>query len=81
MADFIGQGELISGRVTEGGAVETELGLIGGADFLYRLSLPSGAQILCLTHSHNRYEVGERIHVRPRVDQVVAFPLETPGSS
>ncbi|SCZ68348.1 ABC transporter ATP-binding protein [Thiohalomonas denitrificans] len=115
VADFIGQGELIPGRVNESGGVETELGVIGGAapaqcrpgcavevlirpddvldcptgtparvdarafrgaDFLYQLSLPSGARILCLTHSHNRYEVGEHISVRPQIDHVVAFPVE-----
>lgn len=45
-----------------------------GADYLYTLSLPSGARILCLTHSHHRYEPGAHIRVSPDVEHVVMFP-------
>ena len=45
-----------------------------GADYLYTLRLPSGARILCLTHSHHRYELGAAIRVRPEVEHVIMFP-------
>lgn len=49
-----------------------------GAEFLYTLKLESGESILCLTHSHNYYEVGEPFKVKPTVDHVVVFASEGP---
>ncbi len=45
-----------------------------GAEFLYTLRLPSGAQVLCLTHSHRNHELGERIGIRLDIDHLVMFP-------
>jgi iron(III) transport system ATP-binding protein len=44
-----------------------------GAEFLYTLRLPSGAQILSLVPSHHNHAIGERIGIRLDVDHVVAF--------
>ena len=117
VADFIGQGVMIAGRV-KGGRVETELGLVGGelssateegaavevllrpddvihddasplqvevtarafrgAEYLYTLRLPSGAEILCLVQSHHDHAVGDHIGIRLDVEHLALFPL---GSS
>lgn len=45
-----------------------------GAEFLYTLSLPSGAQLLSLVPSHHNHRVGETIGVRIEPQHVVAFP-------
>jgi iron(III) transport system ATP-binding protein len=45
-----------------------------GAEFMYTLRLPSGAQILSLVPSHHNHALGERIGIRLDVDHVVAFP-------
>jgi iron(III) transport system ATP-binding protein len=45
-----------------------------GAEFLYTLRLPSGAQVLSLVPSHHNHAIGERIGIRLDVDHVVAFP-------
>ncbi len=52
-----------------------------GADFLYTLRLPSGAQVLCLTHSHHRYAVGDTVHLRPEVKHAVVFPADVQGET
>jgi iron(III) transport system ATP-binding protein len=44
-----------------------------GAEFLYTLKLPSGAQLLSLVPSHHNHAVGERIGIRIEPDHVVAF--------
>ncbi len=44
-----------------------------GAEFLYTLRLPSGAQVLSLVPSHHNHAIGERIGIRLDVDHVVAF--------
>jgi len=44
-----------------------------GAEFLYTLKLPSGAQVLSLVPSHHNHAIGERIGIRLDVDHVVAF--------
>ena len=44
-----------------------------GAEFLYTLRLPSGAQVLSLVPSHHNHAIGERIGLRLDVDHVVAF--------
>ena len=44
-----------------------------GAEFLYTLSLPSGARILSLVPSHHDHAVGEEIGIRPEIDHLVVF--------
>jgi iron(III) transport system ATP-binding protein len=44
-----------------------------GADFLYTLRLPSGAQLLSLVPSHHNHAVGEHIGIRIEPDHVIAF--------
>ncbi len=44
-----------------------------GADFIYRLRLPSGSQVLAQVSSHHNHAVGEQIGIRLDVDHVVAF--------
>jgi iron(III) transport system ATP-binding protein len=45
-----------------------------GAEFMYTLRLPSGANVLSLVPSHHNHAVGELIGIRLDVDHVVAFP-------
>ena len=45
-----------------------------GAQFLYTLKLPSGAQVLALVPSHHDHAIGEKIGIRLAVDHVVTFP-------
>jgi iron(III) transport system ATP-binding protein len=45
-----------------------------GAEFMYTLRLPSGAQLLSLVPSHHNHAIGEPIGIRLAVDHVVAFP-------
>lgn len=120
VADFIGQGVFLPGRVLNPNQVETEIGILDGqipthcragcevevllrpddivdggdgsitgevmgkafrgADFLYTLRLPSGAKLLCLTHSHNDYAIGERLAIRPDLTHVVTFPRSSPST-
>jgi iron(III) transport system ATP-binding protein len=44
-----------------------------GADFLYTLRLPSGAQVLCHAESHHNHSLGQRIGIRPGKDDMVVF--------
>ena len=44
-----------------------------GADFLYTLKMPSGAQLLSLVPSHHNHQIGEHIGIRIEPDHVVAF--------
>lgn len=44
-----------------------------GADILYTLGLPSGANVLALVPSHHNHALGEKIGIRLAVDHVVAF--------
>jgi iron(III) transport system ATP-binding protein len=44
-----------------------------GAEFLYTLRLPSGAQVLSLVPSHHNHAIGEKIGIRLDVDHVVTF--------
>lgn len=44
-----------------------------GAEILYTLRLPSGAEVLSLVPSHHNHALGERIGIRLDVDHVVAF--------
>lgn len=113
VADFVGQGVFLPGRVLGAASVAIELGTLGcrlpgdiagdetvdillrpddvihddaapnqaevvakafrGAEFLYTLQLPSGAQLLSLVPSHHDHAIGERIGIRLDVDHVVAF--------
>ena len=45
-----------------------------GAEFLYTLRLPSGAQVFSLVPSHHDHAIGERIGIRLDVDHLVMFP-------
>ena len=44
-----------------------------GAEFLYTLSLPSGARLLSLVPSHHDHAIGEKIGIRPEIDHLVVF--------
>lgn len=44
-----------------------------GAEFIYTLRLPSGAQVLSLVPSHHNHAIGERIGIRLDADHVIAF--------
>ena len=45
-----------------------------GAEILYTLKLPSGAQVLSLVPSHHNHEIGQKIGIKLEIDHVVAFP-------
>ncbi len=51
-----------------------------GAEFLYTLALPSGAEVLSLVPSHHNHAIGERIGIRLELDHVVAYKRERAGS-
>ncbi len=116
VADFVGQGVFLPGRVVAPDRIEVELGVLSagnggawmqgatvdvllrpddvlhddssglqarvlhkafrGADFLYTLALPSGAQVMSLVPSHHNHAIGENIGIRLEVDHVVAFPRD-----
>ncbi len=44
-----------------------------GAEFLYTLSLPSGARILSLVPSHHDHAIGDKIGIRLEIDHLVVF--------
>lgn len=44
-----------------------------GAEFLYTLSLPSGAKLLALVPSHHNHEINEQIGIRLETDHLVLF--------
>ncbi len=44
-----------------------------GAEFLYTLRLPSGAEVLSMVPSHHNHAIGEKIGIRLDVDHVVGF--------
>ena len=48
-----------------------------GAEFLYTLRLPSGAEVMALVASHHNHVVGETIGIRIAIDHVIAFPGDT----
>ena len=121
IADFIGQGVFLPGKVLSGDRIAIELGNLAsgkaseyeagaqtlfhtgdtvevlirpddivhdddslmvaevarkafrGAEFIYTLKLPSGAQVLALVPSHHNHAVGEKIGIRLAVDHVVAY--------
>jgi iron(III) transport system ATP-binding protein len=45
-----------------------------GAEFIYTLKLPSGAEVLALVPSHHDHAIGERIGIKLGADHVVTFP-------
>lgn len=45
-----------------------------GAEFMYLLSLPSGARVLSLVPSHHDHAIGDLIGIRLDAEHVVAFP-------
>jgi len=47
-----------------------------GAQFLYTLRLPSGAEVLTLVPSHHNHDHGEAIGIRLDADHVVTFRME-----
>ena len=44
-----------------------------GAEYLYTLTLPSGARLLSLVPSHHDHAIGEKIGIRPEIDHLVVF--------
>ena len=46
-----------------------------GAEFLYTLTLPSGARLLSLVPSHHDHAIGENIGIRPEIDHLVVFGM------
>ena len=44
-----------------------------GAEFLYRLQLASGDEVLSLVPSHHDHAIGEAIGIRLQIDHVIAF--------
>ncbi|NEX20379.1 ABC transporter ATP-binding protein [Thiorhodococcus mannitoliphagus] len=57
-----------------------------GAEYLYRLELPSGAEVLCLLPSHHQYAPGAQIGIRLEAKHLVAFArtgvqAASPGSN
>ncbi len=57
------------------GFAEITAKVFRGAEFLYTLRLPSGAEVLCLATGHHDHEVGHRIGIRVAVDELVVFPI------
>ncbi|MEN3110817.1 ABC transporter ATP-binding protein [Uliginosibacterium paludis] len=45
-----------------------------GAEILYTLRLPGGAEVLSLVPSHHDHAIGQQIGIRLDVEQVVSFP-------
>jgi iron(III) transport system ATP-binding protein len=118
VADFVGQGVFLPGKMVAPDRIEIELGTLAmrtapaaagtqvdvllrpddiihddnskqtaevldkafrGAEFMYTLKLPSGAQLLSLVPSHHNHAIGEPIGIRLAVDHVVAFPAPARG--
>ena len=113
VADFIGEGTLIPGKVLAPDSIEIELGVVPGhmpadccsgctvdvlirpddiqhddaspvsarvlsktfrgAEFLYRLQLASGTELLSLVPSHHDHAIGEAIGIRLQIEHVIAF--------
>jgi len=63
--------EAVSGDEPQGMVVDR---LFRGAEFLYSLRLPSGREVMCVTHSHHQYRIGEQIPLRLGAEHVVVFP-------
>ena len=52
-----------------------------GAEFLYRLALPGGGDILCLVQSHHNHAVGEEIGIRLDVEELAVFAADGKADS
>jgi iron(III) transport system ATP-binding protein len=50
-----------------------------GAEFLYRLRLPGGGEVLALVPSHHAHPIGDRVGIRLDVDRLACFPEEDVG--
>lgn len=48
-----------------------------GAEFLYRLKLPTGGEVLCFAPSHHNHKLHENIGIRLEIDHLVVFKKET----
>ena len=113
VADFVGEGAFVPGRIVDGFGVETEFGILRteqphgfeegckvdvlvrpddvvanpdselratvvakafrGAEYLYGLKLPSGAEFLCLLPSHTDHPLGAAVSVEASLDHLVMF--------
>ncbi len=113
VADFVGEGVLVQGRVTSRDEVITELGTLKGrfsypcrngcpadvlirpddiihddgspfkakvirkrfrgANILYTLQLQSDEEVLALVSSHHNHSIGNKIGIRPQVDEIILF--------
>ncbi len=113
VADFVGEGVLISGRVVNDNRVETALGSLTGRfsypcrngcpadvlirpedirhdddspfraailrktfrgpNILYTLELSSKERVLALVPSHHNHAIGDRLGIRPEVEDIILF--------
>jgi iron(III) transport system ATP-binding protein len=48
-----------------------------GAEFLYKLRLQSGNEVLCYAPSHHNHKLGEPIGIKLDLEHLVVFPRET----
>jgi iron(III) transport system ATP-binding protein len=116
VADFVGEGVLIHGKVMAADKVETSLGILKGplsypckngcsarvllrpddiihddtsplkatvrrkrfrgANILYSLELKSKEHVLALVSSHHDHAIGQKIGIRPQVDDIILFTGE-----
>ena len=60
MADFVGEGVFIQGRVVDSREVSTEIGL----------------RLLSLVPSHHDHPLNEPLGIRPEVKHLVVFPRQ-----
>ena len=44
-----------------------------GADFLYKLELQDGQNILCYTPSHHNHHINEVIGIKSEIDHLILF--------
>ncbi len=49
-----------------------------GAEFVYTLQLPGGAQVMSFVPSHHNHAIGEKIGIRLELDHLVAFRRDAP---
>lgn len=113
VADFVGEGGLISGSVVDDNSVETALGTLTGRfiypcrngcpanvlirpedihhddnspfqavilrktfrgpNILYTLELSSRERVLALVPSHHNHAIGDRLGIRPEVEDIILF--------
>lgn len=116
VADFVGEGVLVQGRVMAEGEVQTQLGKLKGsfsypcrngcpadvlirpediihdddspykaevlrknfrgANILYTLGLENDETVLALVSSHHNHAIGQKIGIKPQVDEIVLFETE-----